>query len=415
MTIRARVLTTLHVGVALANDRLVTVLPGGEHREPWLRPLAPSLEPGAASPDLANALAELRDLLPGGSRGRARRAMLHVALLPPLAHWRQVVMPGLRIDEARQVVRREPSRYLPIAADPPLLVIELEGTGWRERSPFTLLAAPRALIDGIHAAAQESDWQVAEIVAAHAAWAASAGSSRPWAPGAERALLVALGDRIDVVTSRAGRATEVRRVPAALRATIPGSPAALQAPDSLAARFAARAGGPALLPDAMHAVVERRARTAAIWRLAAAAVLLLGAGMLELWGTARERLTIAGDRARLRASVAEALATREAAAQATKRLATVRSAAESAPRWSALIASLAETLPDDAFLIALAGSGDSLRLEGIAPRAAPVFDAVARIEGLRSLRPDGPIRQERSTAGASNERFTLTASMGGRQ
>ena len=412
MTIRARVLPTLHVGVALANDRLVAVLPGRERREPWLRPLAPSPEPGAASPELANALAELRDRLPGRSHGRARRATLHVALLPPLAHWRRVVMPGLRIDEARQVLRREPSRYLPIAADPPLLVIELEGTGWRERSPFTLLAASRALIEGIHAAAQESGWQVAEIVSAHAAWAASAEPSRPLAPRTQRALLVALGDRIDVVTSRGGRATEVRRVPAALRATIPDAPAAAQAPDALAARFAARAGGPVLLPDVVHAVMKRRARTTAMIRLAAAAVLLLGAGMLDLWGTARERSTIAGERARLRTSVGEALATREALAQTTARLATVRAAAESAPRWSTLIASLAEALPDNAFLIALAGSGDSLRLEGIAPRAAPVFDAIGRIEGLRSLRPDGPIRQERSIAGATNERFTLTASTG---
>jgi Tfp pilus assembly protein PilN len=133
--------------------------------------------------------------------------------------------------------------------------------------------------------------------------------------------------------------------------------------------------------------------------------------MLQLWGSARERSMIAGERARLRASVAEALARREAVAGAAEGIATVRAAAESAPRWSALIASLAETLPEDAFLIALGGSGDSLRLEGIAPRAAPVFDAVARIEGLRSLRPDGPIRQERSTAGATSERFTLTASL----
>jgi Tfp pilus assembly protein PilN len=414
MTIRARILPSLHLGVALAADRLVAVLPGSESGDPWRRALSPSPDPSVASPDLATAFAELREALREASHGRTRRAVLHVALLPPLVHWRRIRLPGLRIDEVRQVLRREPSRYLPIAADPAPLVIELEGTGWRERSPFTMVAAPRTLIEGICAAAQESGWEIAELVPAHAAWAASARSSRHVGRSTERTLLIAHHDRIDVVTSRGGCATEVRRLPAALRATVPDSPAAVQAPDALAARFAPRAGGPALLPESVRALGARRTRIAAITRLAAAAALVFAAGMIELWGSTRERAMIAGERARLRASVAEALATREAAAQATTRLAAVRSASESAPRWSALIASLAESLPDDAFLVALGASGDSLRLEGIAPRAAPVFDAVARIEGVRSLHPDGPIRQERSITGATNERFTLTASMGGR-
>ena len=414
MKISARVLAPLHVGVALAADRLVAALPGNVAGDPWVRSLTPSPDPGAASSDLGTALAELRDAVRDASHGRSRRALLHVALLPPLAHWRRITMPGLRLDEARQVLRREPSRYLPIAADPEPLVIELEGTGWRERSPFTMLAAPRTLIDGIYAAAQASGWEIAEIVSAYAAWAASASASRRTWRRSDRTLLIALGDRIDVVTSRGGYATGVRRLPAALRATLRGSPQVAPAPDALAACFAPRAGGPALLPDPVRAAMQRRARVTAITRLAAAAALLIAAGMLELWGSARERSMIAGERARLRTSVAEALATREAVAQATERVATVRSAAQSAPHWSALIASLAETLPDDAFLIALVGSGDSLRLEGMASRAAPVFDAVARIGGVRSLRPAGPIRQERSTAGATNERFTLTASMGGK-
>ena len=414
MTIGARILRSWHLGVALSADRLVAVLPGSESDDPWRRALAPSPDQSVASPDLATAFAELREALREASHGRTRRAVLHVALLPPLAHWRRIAMPGLRIDEARQVLRREPSRYLPIAADPAPLVIELEGTGWRERSPFTMVAASRTLIEGICAAAQQSGWEIAELVSAQAAWAASVSQSRSVGRNTERTLLIAHHDRIDVVTSRGGYATGVRRLPAALRGTIPDSPAAVQAPDALAARFAPRAGGPALLPESVRAIAERRTRVIAITRLAAAAALLFAAGMIELWGSARERAMIAGERARLRTSVAEALATREAAAQAPTRLAAVRSASESAPRWSALIASLAESLPDDAFLVALGASGDSLRLEGIAPRAEPVFDAVARIEGVRSLRPEGAIRQERSVAGATSERFALTASMGGR-
>lgn len=414
MTIRARILPSLQLGVALSADRLVAVLPGSQRGDPWRRALAPSPDPSMAPPDLATAFTELREALRQASHGRTRRAVLHVALLPPLAHWRRIAIPGLRIDEARQVLRREPSRYLPIAADPAPLVIELEGTGWRERSPFTMVAAPRALIEGIQAAAEQSGWEIAELLSAHAAWAASARSSRRVGRSTERTLLIAHHDRIDVVTSRGGSATEVRRLPAALRAAIPDSPAAVQAPDALAARFAPRAGGPALLSECARTVAERRTRMAAITRLAAAAALLFAAGMIELWGSARERSMIAEERARLRASVAEALATRDAATQATTRLATVHLAAESTPRWSALLASLAETLPDDAFLVALGASGDSLRLEGIAPRAASVFDAVARIDGVRSLRPEGAIRQERTIAGATSERFTLTASMGGR-
>jgi hypothetical protein len=376
-----------------------------------MRSLSPSPDAGDASPDLATALAELRDALLGTSHGRERKATLHIALLPPLAHWRLITLPGLRIDEARQVVRREPSRYLPIAADAPPLVVELEGTGWRERSPFTMLAAPRALIEGIHSAARDTGWEVAEIVSAHSAWAASVWSGWRMGRSSERTLLVALGDRIDVVTSRYGRAAQARRLPAALRSTLPAASTPVPDPVALAAHLAPDAGGPALLSEGAREVVERRARITAIRRLAAAAALFVAAGVVELWGSSRERSALAEERAHLRTSVGEALATRESLAQATQRLATVRSAAGSAPRWSALIVSLAETLPDGAFLISLGGSGDSLRLEGIAPRAAPVFDAVGSIQGVRSLRPDGPIRQERSAAGEASERFTLTASM----
>lgn len=406
------------VGIALGRDQLLAVLPGDAPSAPWIRPLSPFGDPDGEWPALARTLGDLRAAVSAAS---PFRSALHVALLPPLAHLRRVELPGLRVSEARSVLAREPSRYLPLPADAPPLALEIEGEGWRQSSPFTLFAVPRALIDAIDAAARQSGWRVAEIVAAESAWAASASSLLPGAAGMDRVLAVRLDDRVDIVRARRGRIVSMRRFP-------PGAPGvgplllslprgaivdagSQRSPAALAAAFAPRAAGPALLPDEDRIAMQHRAKRASIVRFAAAAALVVAAAGLQLWGASLEEARIAAERARLREQVSRALATRDSLTQAVNRLTVLRAAARSAPRWSSLIASLSAALPDDAFLVSLSVGSDTLHLEGSAARAAGVFDALGSVRGVRTVRPEGPIRQEMMEDGTATEHFTLSAQL----
>lgn len=439
---------TTHVGIALSADRLIAVLPGDSPATPWTRPLTPTGDPAVTWPDLAEALGALHEAVDGTKSGRA----LHVALLPPLGELRRVELPGLSLAEARQVLRREPSRYLARAADSAPVELEVEGEGWRQSSPFTLLAASRAIVEGIHAAAQQTGWRLAGTVAAEGAWGAAA-SLLPAKDDAERALLICLEDRVELVRVSGGHVLTVRRFPVdanvvtsqvrpllrgaddssrasvavvgdsplaeELRLTLdtPGTSTQRDAgpgawhdsPALLAARFSTRASGPVLLPESERALLAHDARRANVVRFAAAAAFLAAAAGVELWGLSREHDAIVAERARLREPVTRALAVRDSLGEVGSRLATIRAASASSPRWAPLLVALSERLPDDAFLVSLRADRDSLRLEGEAARAEGVFDALRGVRGFSALRPDGPIRQEIAEDGSTSERFTLSA------
>jgi hypothetical protein len=186
-------------------------------------PYSPSHDSETEWPDLADALDMLRqsmcrtrDAHPRRASGSsdAFRGTLHIALLPPLAHVRRVELPGLSLNEARQVLRREPSRYLPLAVSAARLELEVVGQGWPAASPFTLFAAPRALVESIHAAARQSGWRVAEIVSAEAAWAASATSLKPAAKNGDRTVVVSTPECVEILTVRDADLVAIRRLPA---------------------------------------------------------------------------------------------------------------------------------------------------------------------------------------------------------
>lgn len=447
------------VGIALCRDRLVAAIPGRDSLDQWVRLLAPAAEPDGVSPELTAALGELRTALAaahGAAPGAAFHGELHVALLPPMGELRRVDLPGLTAAEAREVMRREPSRYFACSAESPPLELEIEGEGWRQRSPFTVVAAPGALIGGIEEAARDSGWIVVAIVPAEAAWAAAAPSLIPGPDGVERVMSVCLDERIEVLRLRGRRLIAVRRVPVSppglacaaelmepsaahpqhattlvvgdsavsdeLRLTLTAKSGELTAgapapggrvsPLRLAARFAVHTAGPRLLPETVRVLRAHQARRANVARFAASATLLFGAAALQLWGVSRERATIAAERARLREPVAQALAVRDSLGPTGDRLATIRQEHATGSRWSPLLVALSERLPDDAFLLSLHADGDSVQLEGYAARAEGVFDALRTLRGLSAVRPEGPIRQEIEADGSTSERFVLAARVG---
>ena len=455
---------SLHVGIALAPDRVVAAIPGAPPTAAWTHMLTPSADRGV-SRDLTRALGILRaigeDALCSvkGERDEAHAppaAVLHLALLPPLGHLTRLTLPHVRSDEALRRVRQEPTGYLPCWSNAGPLEIELAADTWRSSGPFTLFAAPRALVEGIHDAAQASGWRVAKLVSAHSAWAASAAST-PWRRRRRQALVVCLADRVDVLLVRHGRLTGLRRLPAgapdvlslveaaqaqlagdrprgSLDTTIVGdSPLATALRTQLApchaaevmeaaclvedaaivaARFARRAARPVLYSEkarTLEAQWSRRRRAAGI----AVATTLLGvAAAAESWAVGREQRFVERERLVNREQVARAMAIHDSVSSLTQGLALLREASASAPRWSGLILMLADRLPHEAVLTKLEADEESLHLEGSAVRAASVLETVRQLSGVRAVRFAGPIRQE-TKDGVITERFVLVATLGG--
>ena len=403
------------VGIALDEHRIVALLPGRREVNDtiWTHPLGAASDEAAASPSLEEPLRSLRSLV--GSR----RASLHVALMPPLAELRLLELPGLEEAEAELVVRRDPARFFPRRNES--LVVELEGSGWRRRSPFLAATTPRRLVDALGVAAQRAGFELHAIVPAALAWAASMPRSN-----ASRDMLVALDNQLLLLRTRNRRIVATRRLPkgeaglsaAVLREQMAGEGVALSAdatlhlsPDEVAACAAGavvRVSAPLLLPEELQIRVRQRARWAALARLSAAGLLIAIAGALELVGLRQERSRVAAERSRLGAAVSQSLIVRDSIALLRDRLAAIRDVESSSSQWSGLMSSIADVLPRDAFLKSLVVDGDSLKLEGSSERAAPVFDAVAAVAGVRTVHPTAPIRQE-VRGGAMDEQFALAA------
>lgn len=403
---------------------------------------APAGAPAASAPwgelvdAMAVALAEAR-----GAR-RGERDELYVAILPPLLQVRRVELRGLSDDEAQRVLQRDAASYFPGPA-----VARIVGVA-RERGTGDLLAAaaPAALVDAVHAAAAKAGCTAAAIVPAQAAWAAAAGVLWPACRGT-CALVAPADGHVEALRVQHGRLVSLRRLPAApldasrlasLLGADAGAPVALvgdlpaplaaslgergpallaptahaelaASPAALAAAFArdAAGGAPSLVPDHVREAGRRRAMRRAAATYAAAGLLVIAAAALELSGTWRERAQVAGARAALRGRLSGVLATRDSLARVAERLGALRAAEAHAPRWSAAVATVAGALPRDAYVLSLRGEGDSVVIDGVAERAAPVFDALRRAPQVLSVHAQGSIRQEIEEGVGPMERFTL--------
>ena len=407
------------VGIALSANRLVAFLSprhtarGNGTPRFWVQPLVPVAGTNGWT-NLVEVLVALRATTGGGT--------LHVALMPPLAHFRRLDLAGLNEAEALRIVSRDPSRFVALQGRPTLAVV-VEGSGWRRMSPFALSAVPASVLEELGAAARESGWSLGSVRPAALAWAAAAARRQT------HDCVACLASHIEFVRSVNGTPASFRRLRAPTGERSADDVRALLvergieiAPDAtvmlseneamaVAAEYASSGTGPVALPEREHTDARRRHRRGTVGRFVAAGILLAITAALELWGVQRERTNVAAARARIQRRLTDALAVRESLSVAKERLATIRSLESSAPHWSTWVAQLAEKLPSDAFLVSLSAGGDSLRLEGAATRAAPVFDALSGVPGVRTVRPDGPIRQEVRGGDAASEHFLISASL----
>ncbi len=406
----------LRVGVSVGVGRVTAALStgsGADRGEPsWVHALeSPPGTPGWGD-ELTHALAVMCSAM------SAPRCGLHVVLLPPLVEVKRVELPRMRDGELRRVLARDAERYFLHAREPQVVGIQRIGRSRRSPAPVLATAAAASVVERVFEAAGRNGCTVLSLTPAHFAWALARGTRGKRTSGSEL-VEVWSENGAEVLVLERGHLTLVRR----LRQVEPtASPAELLdhvgtvhrviEPEAVAARLAARADGPEMLPEREY----RRREAASARRVGrllgcAAACLLLAAGV-ELWGRQRALEALVARRAALQSSVERVMTVREALGGLERRVAALDAAESRGSRWSTVLATVAERLPDDAHLFELRGAGDSLALAGQGGRAAAVFEALQQGDGVIGVRATAPIRQEARDSGPPVERFTLAARLG---
>ncbi|MFI5230534.1 MAG: PilN domain-containing protein [Gemmatimonadales bacterium] len=440
--------TRIRTGVAISPTSIVAsdVRFRGGADPAWRATLEPFPADAAANtgwPSLAGALAELAAAL-GTSEGR-----LAVSLLPPLTEVRRLDLPPLRPNELQQLLARNASRYFVNPRGPQ--IVGAAPTVRRGRGapvPVVAASASARLVAAIHAAAEQAGWTVESMMPAEGAWAGAALELWPVLARQSAYALIASDDRTDVLQLENGRLVAVRRfragaADAAMIADTIGSTArvgvagvtvprkelaaslalhgvtvatpsgssarAAEDPTLLAAQFAGGDVGPVLRSEARAADERNRTRTAALWVVAAAAVLLVAAAGVQYWGVKRQLRLVRAERARIRPELEATLLGRTTVDAAFAQLAVLDSIDRASPRWSAVIARLSQTVPDEAYLAALRVRGDSLVVDGLADHAARVFDALAQTRGLAEVKSAASVRRAAQAGGGAKEHFTIAA------
>lgn len=406
------------------------------------------------------------ELLAEGLTGAVRAMALDspslvVALLPPLAETRAISLPPLAEDDRNRFLARNAARYFVLARGTQVVgsasTAASNGTGAAD-GPSTVLASSTAqlLMQAVEAAAASAGCVLRAVVPAEAAWAAAAVTLWPTFARGTAYVAITRDDRTDLMTVVNGMLQGVRRfrgpadaaqiaaiasgggdrgsarmavagpadaahaMIAALTATglrvlaaDPRWAAIATQPDALAARFAPDAAG---LEFRTEVTIEREragTRRKAWWGFGMAAAALLIAAFVHFAGVRRELAHVQASRAAIRPQVEAALAERAPVDAAYRQVAALASTARGARHWSAVLAALAEHLPDDASLTAVRVRGDSVFIDGVAERAGPVFDAIARMPGVLSVRATAPVRRDAIEGEMPLEHFSLGAQLSG--
>jgi Tfp pilus assembly protein PilN len=438
------------IGVAISAETLyVTPISNGGYRRKsfpaWTGRLESSLLDAATDQNdvLRAALADCPHV------SRAHPALLHVVVLPPLALGRRISLPRLSEPEYRQVLARDSFRYFPTERS--TRVVGVLPLSDKRSSPAPIFAASASarLIDAILEAVSDTGCELASLDCAYASWAGAANAL--WPPlGRAKAAIIVCGDDVTEIIHSEGNGPEiVRRVSAnapvdqlldavgiyssggpprtcailgsieryndwgstlseAGVAVLPSTPTSTLDSGTLAAMYAATGAGPGLYPERMYA--ESRASSHRMARRLGlvAAVLLIASGGLLLWGAKRELRATVAERATIRSEVSQALALKSDIGALDARSAMIARLRSATPAWSAVLSSIAQVLPDDAHLTSIQARGDTIVLEGVAARAAGVFEALQRDPDITAVRSNAPVRQQLQD-GNPVEHFAVTA------
>jgi hypothetical protein len=438
MNLRARIART-RVSIVVGADAVTAVVEGaGAVRVERTRLVLPERgEDVDAALDCAFADLAAR-LRPTPSTRGLRVTMV---LLPPHADARLIALPPVRRDEAEAVIRRDAARHFVGSAVAKVVAVLLPPAPARrraDRAPVFAAAAVTSLVEALRGAALRAGWRVERIVPAHAAWIAAAErASSHGSTDAPVAVVAVTGDTANMVRLQRGAVTQLRRLPAAdtsaLAAALGGGPGAASvfADEAVAGDiervltdagwnvtrgpFAAEAAGQhghdarlELVPESVVAEQEQRHKAVAAKLATAAAVLLLAAAGVHLWGARCELDYVRAQRAALRPQVAPLLATRDSLDRLRERAVSLRTLA-AAPVWTRALFDIALLLPPDAHLMSLRGTGDTLVVSAQGARAGAALQALRDAASLRDVRLQGPIERDLEAGTTTLERFTLQA------
>jgi alkylated DNA nucleotide flippase Atl1 len=398
----------------------------------------------------------LRDALRDAARASGlERPSAVIALLPPLAELRSVSLPPLDEDDRNRFLARNAARYFVSARGPQVVGTAVRRSGRKGdgEAPVLAAAAPTQLLSAVEAAAHAAGVPVTGVIPAEAAWAAAALEIWPALARGPAAVAVARDDRVDLLSLHDGELLVVRRFRGAAdadglanamdegaRAAVLGTPDAARLvaealaargirvmlpdaawagvadrPDVLAARYAA--GATALVVRTEESIQRGRAGALRLagWLAGMASAALLAAAAIHYAGVRRELGRVQQARAAIRAQVEATLVGRSSVDAAYRQVAALAGTSREAPRWSAVLAAFARQLPDDASLVAFRARGDSVFLDGVADRAAPVFDNIGRTPGVTGVRATAPVRRESIEGEAPLEHFAVGAQIARRR
>ena len=382
-----------------------------------------------------------------------------VVLLPPLEETRTILLPPLAEDDRNRFLAKNAGRYF-VAARGPQVVGSAATAAPQSRAktvgPSAVLAtaAAQQLTQSVHAASTAAGLVLRAVIPAESAWAAAAMALWPVFTRGRAHLVVTRDDRTDLLTLLDGALQGVRRfrgagdvaqiativtsegdrgsarlavvgtahaahamtnalTGAGLRVLAPEAKwaALAEQPDALAARFAAAADGLEFRSEASVEQDRADVRRKAWWAVGAAAVVLLLAALTYYMGVRRELSHVLAERAAIRSQVEATLVGRSSVDAAYRQVAGLATTARTSRRWSEVLAALAAHLPLDASLTAVRVRGDSVFIDGVAERAAPVFDAIARMPGVASVRATAPVRREAIAGELPLEHFSLGAQL----
>lgn len=387
------------VGCALGSDGLYVAVP--ERRgAASLQFTIPWAEPATSWEErLGPAMQEIV------TRCGTSRLALQVAPLPPLVRHRFVSLPAMAVEDVQRVLRRDAGRYFCGAREEQEVAVARRGKG----TPLSVAAVDAALLDALERSITSAGAHLGAVVSAYDIWGRIAGREAPAATGAALSVVVVGDARYDRLGIERQQLVALRYGPARLFDGI--ADVTIADDESWRLRTALHAlrarGAVPFVLERLHAAAARRAWRNVRWLGMAAAVLLVLAGALDLWGLQREREMLRTVRRAEQAATSGALALREAAALSARHLVALTTARATAPRWTPVLARLAETLPADAYLTGLQAVADSVVIEGVAGSAADVFNALHEMPGVSQVRALAPIRHERTNGEATIERFVI--------
>jgi len=358
-------------------------------------------------PGLAAALAELASRLEEGAR-------LEIALLPPLARTKVIPLPPARRPDLRRLLARDASRHFLAAAREPV-VVDAVPPGRRaargrdgEPPPVPAAVAGTRVVEAVLAAARDAGFEVGRVAPAEAVALAGARTLCPeLTEGRVRLSLRDPAWPVDLVCRDGSLLAVEPREPGRARGTPGGGegpagpggegerrvdpadvPALADLEPAALAAFGALVGardGLSLLPDRERRERRRAGRSLSLRLASAAALLLVAAAGLELWGVRREIAAVQRRQQALAPQVEKAMAERDAARNLASILTAVRTVTSGRPDRTGTVAALARALPRSAYLRSLELGRTGGRLTGSARSASALVPALEDAPGIHDV------------------------------